>query len=72
MVMVPRGVPHAFSNPADVPVTMLIIMTPGRFEGYFREMAALVESGKVADPNAVAELQSRYDLVAAIEGATGH
>lgn len=64
MVMVPRGVPHTFANPSDTPVTMLIIMTPGGFEGYFREMAALVESGKVANPDAVAALQSRYDLVA--------
>lgn len=63
IAFVPRGVAHTFANPTDEPVTMLIVMTPGGFEGYFREMAGLVESGHIADPDAVAALQSRYDLV---------
>ena len=63
IAFVPRGVAHTFANPADEPVTMLIVMTPGGFEGYFQEMASLVESGRIADPDAVAALQSRYDLV---------
>ena len=63
IVFVPRGVAHTFANPTAKPVTMLIVMTPGGFEGYFREMAGLAQSGRIADPDAVATLQSRYDLV---------
>jgi quercetin dioxygenase-like cupin family protein len=63
IAFIPRGVAHSFANPADEPVTMLIVMTPGGFEGYFREMASLAESGHIANPDAVAALQSRYDLV---------
>lgn len=63
MVFVPRGVAHTFANVSNSPVSMLIIMTPAGFEGYFREMARLAESGLLADPTAVAEVQHRYDLV---------
>jgi mannose-6-phosphate isomerase-like protein (cupin superfamily) len=62
-VFVPRGVAHTFANASSSPVRMLIIMTPAGFEGFFREMARLAESGLLADPAAVAEVQHRYDLI---------
>jgi quercetin dioxygenase-like cupin family protein len=62
LAFVPRGVPHTFANRSDEPVTMLIVMTPGGFEGYFQELAGLVETGKIENPDAMAALQSRYDI----------
>jgi quercetin dioxygenase-like cupin family protein len=61
-VFVPRGVAHTFANPDPKAVTMLVIMTPGGFEGYFAELAELVDAGLHVDPDAVAAVQARYDL----------
>jgi hypothetical protein len=54
---------HTFANPADEPVTMLIVMVPGGLEGYFQEMAGLAGSERLTDPDAVTALQSRYDAI---------
>ena len=35
----PRGVPHAFWNPADEPARLLEIISPAGFEGYFAGLA---------------------------------
>jgi quercetin dioxygenase-like cupin family protein len=63
VAFVPRGVPHTFSNPDPDPVTMLVIMTPAGFEGYFQELATLVDNGLFGDPAAMADLTARYDTV---------
>jgi mannose-6-phosphate isomerase-like protein (cupin superfamily) len=39
-VTVSRGVPHAWSNLSDTEVRMLVLFSPGRIEGLFREIAA--------------------------------
>ena len=62
-VFVPRGVPHTFANRQAVPVRYLAIMTPAGFEGYFEELAALVEGGHTLGPADVAALNERYDQV---------
>jgi quercetin dioxygenase-like cupin family protein len=68
VAVVPPGVVHAFANPDDAPARMLILLTPGGFEGYFDELAALAAESPVwppADPGAVAAVSARYDLVTA-------
>jgi mannose-6-phosphate isomerase-like protein (cupin superfamily) len=38
-VTVRRGVPHAWCNPSDTPLRMLVIFSPGQIEGLFRATA---------------------------------
>lgn len=35
----PRGIPHRFQNVGDTPSRMLVFITPGGFEEFFRECA---------------------------------
>jgi quercetin dioxygenase-like cupin family protein len=65
VAVVPPGVAHAFANPSDAPARMLVWMTPGGFERYFDDLAALAARSPVwppADPGAVAALAAGYDL----------
>lgn len=39
-VFIPRGTEHSFCVRGNSPARMLTVMTPGGFEGFFREMAA--------------------------------
>lgn len=40
-VIKPRGLPHAFWNPGSIPALVLEITSPGGFEPYYQEMAAV-------------------------------
>lgn len=46
----PRGIPHRFENLSGRPARMLVAMTPGGFEGYFREAGLPAEPGVDAPP----------------------
>ena len=35
---VPRGITHTYRNPHDLGARMLVLLTPGGLEGFFREM----------------------------------
>jgi quercetin dioxygenase-like cupin family protein len=37
--------PHTFSNPTEEPARMLVTLTPGGFEQFFRDMAAAAMEG---------------------------
>jgi hypothetical protein len=39
-ITVNKGIPHAWRNPTDVRLRMLLIFTPGRIEGLFRAITA--------------------------------
>lgn len=74
----PRGEVHAMWNAGDVPARMIEIISPGGFEGFFRELADLVASGppsaearlelteryglEFAEPSWLPEIIQRYDL----------
>jgi mannose-6-phosphate isomerase-like protein (cupin superfamily) len=58
----PRGVPHAFWNPADQPARLLEIISPAGFEGYFAGMAEIFAGQRPPDPGRLAELADRYGL----------
>ena len=60
----PRGIPHAFWNPADVPARVHEIITPAGFERYFEEAAALFAAAGpgVPDPAQAAAIQAKYGL----------
>jgi mannose-6-phosphate isomerase-like protein (cupin superfamily) len=74
----PRGEVHAMWNAGPVPARMIEIISPGGFEGFFRELSELVASGppppearfeiaeryglEFAEPSWLPDLVSRYDL----------
>ena len=64
-LFIPRGVVHRFDNAGDVDATALAIVTPGVLgPGYFRELAAIVESAAGAPPDlqAMAAAMRRHGL----------
>jgi quercetin dioxygenase-like cupin family protein len=60
LVFKPRGQWHAFWNAGDEPARVLEIISPGGFEGYFEELAALPAGPP--DPVRIAEIAARYGL----------
>jgi mannose-6-phosphate isomerase-like protein (cupin superfamily) len=50
-ILIPRGTPHAQGNLGKVPVRVLLTMTPGGFEGSFKDRAELIKSVKPGDPD---------------------
>jgi mannose-6-phosphate isomerase-like protein (cupin superfamily) len=59
VVRKPRGQFHTFWNAGDEPLRFLEIISPGGFEGYFRELAPLLAAGDMAG---VQEVAARYEL----------
>ena len=47
-VTVKRGEPHAWCNPSDTPLRMLVVFSPGRIEGLFRAAAGVDDVDKIA------------------------
>ena len=47
-VTVKRGEPHAWCNPSDRPLHMLVVFSPGRIEGLLRAAAGVDNVDKVA------------------------
>jgi len=54
-----RGQAHTFWNAGDDPLRFLELISPGRFAGYFRELAPLLAAG---DEAAIGEVVARYAL----------
>ena len=46
-VTVRRGVPHAWCNPSDTPLRMLVVFSPGHIEGLFRATAGVDDVDKI-------------------------
>lgn len=57
----PRDEVHAMWNAGDVPARMIEIISPGGFEGFFRELSELVAAGPPTD-EATLEIAERYGL----------
>jgi quercetin dioxygenase-like cupin family protein len=64
LVFKPRGVPHAFWNPADEPARALEIISPAGFERYFAELAPLFPPANQGplDEEAVGAVRDKYGL----------
>jgi mannose-6-phosphate isomerase-like protein (cupin superfamily) len=63
-VLVPPGTVHTFANRGKITATLLIQASPGGFEGYFRELAALADregTWPPSDPGELLALAERYD-----------
>ena len=63
-VCVPPGTVHTFSNRSERPVTFLNINSPGGWERYLRDIAALMNGG-APDPALWREVIDRHDFVIA-------
>lgn len=59
-VFIPPGVPHGIRNPGESPARLLMTVSPPGHESYFEELARLTAQGR-PDPQALAELRSRFD-----------
>jgi len=53
-VTVKRGVPHAWCNPSDTPLHMLVVFSPGHIAGLFRAAAG------VDDVDRITAIAGRY------------
>src|SRR5204862_3011992 len=60
-VFKPRDQWHTFWNAGDAPCRILEIISPGGFEHFFEELAALM-AGADFEPPQLAELGGRYGL----------
>ena len=61
MVYIPRGVLHTFSNQQDKPARFLMFVTPGGFDEYFKELAALAQSERGWPPEETSKLHALYE-----------
>jgi len=57
---------HGFSNPFDMPVRALIVLTPDLGAQYFRDVGAIVNAGSPTKQAELFEVMSRYGLVASL------
>jgi mannose-6-phosphate isomerase-like protein (cupin superfamily) len=57
----PRGVPHAQRRVVPGEGRMLVLTTPGGFDGFFRELAAAHEAGTLG-PDAYARASERFRI----------
>jgi len=61
MALLPRGIPHGFTNIGDNPSRLLVTILPGQFDNYFVELAGLYSNGEPSE-NEVDELSKRYSI----------
>ena len=54
---VPRGTLHRFENVSDTPSRVLIVFTPGGFDGFFFEAGVPAVDGEAAPPVGADEIQ---------------
>jgi quercetin dioxygenase-like cupin family protein len=62
LVFKPRGIPHAFWNAGDTIATVLEVITPGGFEGYFEELAEVLTRPGGPDPARIEAIRQKYHL----------
>jgi quercetin dioxygenase-like cupin family protein len=60
-VFIPPNVAHNIANVTNKPARVLLTVSPPGFEHYFQELEKLVAHASPPDPDAIAELRSRYD-----------
>jgi mannose-6-phosphate isomerase-like protein (cupin superfamily) len=60
-VTLPKNVPHAYRNPANVPMKCLVLIEPAGFEGFFEEVAKL-PADQPPDLGKIAAIGQKYGL----------
>lgn len=62
LILKPRGVPHAFWNGGDEPASLLEVITPAGFEGYFERLGGLLAAGPEAAADALPSVAAEFGL----------
>jgi mannose-6-phosphate isomerase-like protein (cupin superfamily) len=57
-ILLPRGIPHRFQNVGETSGRIMVIVTPGGFEGFF----GAVEAARPENPSAMASVAAEYGL----------
>ena len=60
-IFIPRMTVHAFSNPYDVFVQLLVIDMPGGFENYYEDLQTAFGDGGAVDQDIMRGIQLKYD-----------
>ena len=61
IALLPRRIPHGFTNVGDKPSRLLVTILPGQFDNYFVELAGLYSNGEPSESE-VEELSKRYSI----------
>ena len=61
-VFLPKGTPHALSNPSPDPARFLILLIPAGFEQIFAELEKLIETGAGLGSEHVAAVLALYGV----------
>lgn len=62
MIVKPRGIHHAFWNAGSETLRFVEVISPGGFERYFTELAAVIPADGPPDFGALAALAARYGM----------
>ena len=61
MALLPRGIPHGYTNIGNTPSRVLDVILPGKLDNYFVEMHNLYSNGE-PDPAKIDELAKEYNI----------
>lgn len=67
IIFTPRGTVHAIWNPTDKPAKAISIFIPGGLEGYFKEMAAVLQEYTTPDRAKMGAIGQKYGIVPHLE-----
>jgi quercetin dioxygenase-like cupin family protein len=62
LALLPRGIPHGFTNVGNRPSRVLDVILPGSFDNYFVELHNLYDSSGQADEAKLNALAERYGI----------
>ena len=59
--LLPRGIPHGFTNIGDIPCRLSVVILPGQFDNYFVELVELYKNGE-PPAEKVDALSEKYEI----------
>lgn len=62
LALLPRGIPHGFTNTGSKPSRVLDVILPGNFDNYFVELHNLYDSDGNATEDKLNDLAERYGI----------
>ena len=62
LALLPRGIPHGFTNIGDKPSRILDVILPGKFDQYFVELHNLYANSDTPDEAKLNELAEKYGI----------
>ena len=61
MALLPRGIPHAFTNIGETDSRVIVTILPGNFDNYFVELSQLYKDGQPSEEQ-VDALSTKYEI----------